>query len=147
MNTLRIDKLQCRKYRLFWICWGAIAVWMIACIVNAVWLQENQTVLDTIGVGVMVFGILYILASLGNFTQKREMLTLWKGVRCKKYRIRLNRAFLNLFRAGTFVCIYLDMMIPKFLEDGEASYWRYELYYSFLWRLLQCSFRLRLTKG
>ncbi len=66
MNTPRIDKLQCRKYKLFWICWDAIAVWMIACIINAVWLQENQTVLDTIGVGVMTLGIIYILALLGN---------------------------------------------------------------------------------
>ena len=63
MNTPRIDKLQCRKYKLFWICWSAIAVWMIACIVNTIWLQENQTVLDTIGVGVMVFGILYWAAA------------------------------------------------------------------------------------
>lgn len=42
MNTPRIDKLQCRKYILFWICRGAIAVWMIACIINAVWLQEIE---------------------------------------------------------------------------------------------------------
>ncbi len=147
MNTPRIDKLQCRKYRLFWICWGAMAVWMIACIVNTIWLQENQTVLDTIGVGIMTFGILYILASLGNFTQKREMLTLWKGVHCKKYRIRLNRAFLNLFRAGTFVCIYLDMMIPKFLEDGETSYWRYELYYSFFMAFVAMLFSFATYKG
>lgn len=80
MNTLRIDKLQCRKYKLFWICWGAIAVWMIACIVNTIWLQENQTVLDTIGVGVMTFVIisissfLYDVYKIADFERQQEQM-------------------------------------------------------------------------
>lgn len=120
MNTLRIDKLQCRKYKLFWICWGAIAVWMIACIVmtltESTWTDVYQMI-DAIGIGIIFYVIPNLLASLGSFSQKKEMLALWKTIKLKRNRFvvnKINRTFLPI----TFVLFFFYCCIVLFSHDS-----------------------------
>lgn len=77
MNTIKIEKLKCRSPKLFWTCWGSIALWMVACVVNTIWPYENQMVLDQIGFFVLCLGILVLLMLL----RKKKIRESWKSIK------------------------------------------------------------------
>jgi len=94
---------------------------MIACIVNTVWLHKNQEVLDVIGLGIMIYGIPYLLLSLGNFSQKKKLIISWKTFNLKKYRVHSCKTFRIISCIGLFIYVCVISMFPESLNGEETN--------------------------
>lgn len=104
MNTEGIDSQKCPPKSVL-VCWLVIAVWLGACVVNAVWLHENQGILDGIGFCLLIVCI-PLLLMFGIIRRDKNFWTEVSGLYNKVYRgiriihLWMRKLYYKLLRKG-----------------------------------------------